>query len=197
MRTTLPIFWRNDGLGPGEQTLPGVVFFWERQTMTTRREQRAALPGFLLATCCAAILMVPAVCAHEVEKHASPAHHDDLVTDDAGVRDLVRAFRRTGDDHYLDTAWTMLETTLDSAGPEQLVDAAMVAQSRHDFDTAITLVDKALAVTPNNDQAWLLRAAMLLVQGRNEEAGQSCRALRQVPVLVAITCRARVMIAGG
>ncbi|MFK8017324.1 MAG: tetratricopeptide repeat protein [Gammaproteobacteria bacterium] len=80
---------------------------------------------------------------------------------------------------------------------DRLVDLAHRAQSRHDFDHALALLDKALAQRPVNDNAWLLAASIHLVKGDAPSARHACQRLRQVPALVSITCRAQVAIAMG
>ncbi len=151
----------------------------------------------------AALLLIASslTLAHEVDHSglhdhsapaAIPAQHED-----PGVRSLIKAFRRTGDDQYLDTAWVLLEPRLASEAADviTLVDAATVAQARHDFDRAVELTDRALRAQPGFDQAWLLRAAIDLVRGDHDQAEAACRQLRGAPALVAMTCRARVLIA--
>lgn len=139
--------------------------------------------------------------AHEVDGKG-PAHHSAVAT--AGnspdeVRALIRAFRRTGDDRSLDAAWSRLQPLLRDGTRDAsvLIDAATVAQSRHDFDAALELIDRALAIQPAFDQGWLLRASVQLVRGDAEQAEMACDRLRSAPMFVAVTCRARVGIARG
>lgn len=142
-----------------------------------------------------------ASCGHTIaEAHEIPGHADDAAAPtQATIRELVSAFRRTGDDVHLDHAWSLLEPALDHGmnDADLLVEAAIVAQSRHEFDRALALVDEALAIASNNDQAWLLRASILLVRGEAAAAERACSQLRDVPILIAVTCRARVSIAKG
>ncbi len=115
------------------------------------------------------------------------------------VRHLIRLFRESGDDGHLDTAWALLEPQLhgQTPAPGVLVDAAMLAQSRHNFSLALELLDRALEQRPHMPQAWLLRATIELVRGNVHEALDACRQLRGSTALVAITCHARVAIARG
>ncbi len=139
--------------------------------------------------------------AHDVHHH-QPTQRAYAVTtahssDD--VRALIRAFRQTGDDRNLDAAWSRLHPLLahDIQDVSVLIDAATIAQSRHDFDTALALIDRALVSQPGFDQAWLLLASIQLVRGNPEQAESACDRLRNVPTLVAVTCRARTAIARG
>ncbi|MEM8815555.1 MAG: hypothetical protein AAGE85_06990 [Pseudomonadota bacterium] len=157
----------------------------------------------------AALLFAPAAEAHDVheahvEAHEAEAHYareghvSPTATHDA-VRPLIRAFRESGDDAHLDAAWALIEPDLEAHDVDTatLVDAAMVAQSRHDFELALELVDRALAKRPHLDSAWLLRASIELVRGRIDSALDACRKLRRVAAMTAVTCRSRVAIAQG
>lgn len=117
----------------------------------------------------------------------------------ADVRALVVSFRETGDDRNLDAAWTLLEPALESASadPATLITASFVAQSRHEFEYAVTLITEALAINDNNDEGWLLLASIHLVRGETESAAMACRQLRNVPPVVLLTCTARVALATG
>ncbi len=133
--------------------------------------------------------------------------HDGEQTDDAAsaghptddIHELIRRFRQTGDDEHLDVAWSHLEPLLADGTQDVvlLIDAATVAQSRHDFAAALAVIDRALFLQPGFDQAWLLRASIELVRGNAAEAQAACNQLRSVPALIAVTCRARVQIARG
>ncbi len=139
--------------------------------------------------------------AHSVDggeqPHRSAGLTDGHPSDD--VRALIRAFRQTGDDRNLETAWNRLRPVLEHGTQDVfiLIDAATVAQARHDFDAALALIDRALIIQPGLDQAWLLRASIELVRGNPDEAEAACDRLRSVPTFIAVTCRARVAIARG
>ena len=132
---------------------------------------------------------------HHTEHHNNSHQRVNL----SGARALVVSFRETGDDHHLDEAWTLLESALESASPdpETLITASFVAQSRHEFEYAVKLITKALAITDNNDEGWLLLASIHLVLGETESAAMACRQLRSVPPVVLLTCNARVALATG
>jgi len=74
---------------------------------------------------------------------------------------------------------------------------AYVAQSRYEFEYAVKLITKALAINNNNDEGWLLLASIHLVLGDEESAAMACRQLRNVPPVVLLTCKARVALATG
>lgn len=128
-------------------------------------------------------------------------HHNrsDELVDLSDVRAMVVFFRETGDDRYLDDAWTILEPALEagSTHPETLIAASFVAQSRHEFEYAVKFITKALAIKNNNDEGWLLLASIHLVLGDEESAAMACRQLRNVPLVVLLTCKARVALATG
>ena len=87
--------------------------------------------------------------------------------------------RASGDLRYLGYAEGMLAPWL--SGPSvrsaALVLDATVLQSRHAFSAALTQLDRALALQPDNAQAWLTRATILRVLGRYPEAMRSCERL--------------------
>ncbi len=169
-----------------------------RNIRRARSARTALIAGFT-----AALLAVTAQ-AHKIyDEHPGAHHADDEHAAPAetldGVRTLVRAFRQSGDDAHLDAAWSLIQPRLGDHDTDTavLIDAATVAQSRHDFMLALELIDRALGENPYMDQAWLLRASVALVLGEVDNALDACRRLRRVPAIVAVTCRARVSIARG
>ncbi len=136
---------------------------------------------------------------HGYRKGVAGHHESHRSVDLTQVRSLVLAFRESGDDRNLDAAWVELapafqESTID---PETLVAAAFVAQSRHQFQYAVSLLDRALIVNSRNDEAWLLKASIHLVQGDAGRALDACKQLHGAPTLVLITCQARVAVLSG
>ena len=137
--------------------------------------------------------------AHEIH-HAG--HHADHRSEAAGneeVREMLQRFRETGDDAHLDRAWSMIESAMSEGvrDPDLLVNAAMIAQARHRFDEALQLARSAVELRPDEDQAWLLIAAVHLVRGESGPAGQACSRLTRAPWLVIVGCHARVSHARG
>jgi len=129
-------------------------------------------------------------------EHRSSSRQRTTLSD---VRALVVYFRESGDDRYLDSAWALLQPALaaTSPEPETLIAASFVAQSRHEFDYAVRLINQALAINGNNDEGWLLLASIQLVRGEAVSAATACRHLNNVPPLVLLTCKARVALATG
>ncbi|MEM7500863.1 MAG: hypothetical protein AAF417_02415 [Pseudomonadota bacterium] len=163
--------------------------------MTTQRDARRIHRSVWRFTLLVALMGCSYANAHKVHHH--PAVPAEASSADESVRDLIRVFRQTGDDRLLDRAWTLAEPALESANTTALIDAAVVAQARHDFDGALQLLDRAHEIQPNLDQAWLLKASVHLVRGKTDDAAHACRELNHSPLLVTTTCSARVAIARG
>ena len=147
------------------------------------------------------LMMITPVSAHKIEEIHQPTV-DAIIQDlseTRNIEDHVRSFRVSGDDQHLEQAWRLLEPMLEVESVEinTLIDAATVAQARHEFEPALVLINRALAQSPHLDRAWLLKASIHLVRGEVDAAEKACIRLRQVTILVAITCRARVSIAAG
>lgn len=194
MTMTSPIFWRSKHHDPGAPR-PRVL---SGQTLMTARTSIGS-EAFTALLVLLAIFGCSSTVAHEVEhSHATEHRVANAIAEDK-VGSLIRSFRETGDDRNLDAAWERLQPALEHGAQNVtvLVQAATVAQARHEFDTALALIDEALGRQPDVDQAWLLRASILLVRGRTAEALSACGRLRSVPAFVALTCRARVGIARG
>jgi tetratricopeptide (TPR) repeat protein len=84
--------------------------------------------------------------------------------------------RTGGDLRFLGYAQALLTPWIERARPEPqaLVLMATVLQSRHEFGPALTDLDSALRLRPDDPQAWVTRATVLRVLGRYPEAEQSC-----------------------
>lgn len=80
--------------------------------------------------------------------------------------------RATGDLRFLGYAEATLQPWLNQ--PAALVLHATILQSRHAFEASLEELDRALAMQPDNSQAWLTRATILRVLGRYAEAIASC-----------------------
>lgn len=199
--TTSPIFWRSRCHRPGSCLLPGP--FPGYPAMNTHNIRNAL---FLCVAALAALLANSPALAHDpLRDEHKIAHHERQHSDSrrhetlANVRALIVQFRKTGDDQFLDRAWTLLQPALGAASPtpETFIAASFVAQSRHEFGQATALIRQALAINANNDEAWLLLASIQLVQGDAASAAVACRQLHDVPPLIRITCKARVALATG
>lgn len=91
---------------------------------------------------------------------------------------LIATAARSGDARLIGRAEKILER---HRGPHEtpavLRSRAYIAQYRHDFDTALALLDRAIARDPRNADSRLARAQILLVGGEVERARRECTAL--------------------
>ena len=108
------------------------------------------------------------------------------------ARRLIQAGRASGDPRTLGYAETVL-AGLPETGPtgvEALVLRATIEQSRHRFDAARALLDRALEQAPTHVQARLTRATIAYVRGDIEAARADCDALREPAPTASVICRA-------
>jgi tetratricopeptide (TPR) repeat protein len=104
----------------------------------------------------------------------------------------IRQARSTGDLRFLGYAEAMLGHWIGPAttSAEALVLHATVLQSRHEFSPALTVLHHALALKPDDAQAWLTVATVLRVLGRYDEARGACEEVsRRAEAPVAELCR--------
>jgi tetratricopeptide (TPR) repeat protein len=74
-------------------------------------------------------------------------------------------------------------------GADLLLLHATALQYLHRFDEAMTALARVFAEEPHNAQAWLIKATILLVQGRFSQAREACRPLILASGhLVAVSC---------
>lgn len=108
------------------------------------------------------------------------------------ARRLIQAGRATGDPRTLGYAEAVLAGLPDSgpSGVEALVLRATIEQSRHRFDAARELLDRALEQSPAHVQARLTRATIAHVRGNLDSARADCEALRAAAPAVGVICRA-------
>jgi tetratricopeptide (TPR) repeat protein len=87
--------------------------------------------------------------------------------------------RATGDLRFLGYAEAILAPWMSrpDVPAQMLVLHATILQSRHLFNASLTELDRALAMTPYDAQAWLTRATVLRVLGRYADANDSCQHL--------------------
>lgn len=75
---------------------------------------------------------------------------------------------------------------------------AVVLQFSHRFDAALADLDAVLRADPSSHEAWLWRAAILMVQARHAEARQACEQVQGLTTpLAALGCRAQVDAVSG
>lgn len=103
--------------------------------------------------------------------------------------------RETADPRFTSYAQATIAPWLRLAEPPAavLVTHATVLQSSHQFDAALTMLDRALQIDPRNAQAWLTKATVLQVQGKFSEARTACSNLLQTAgQIIAVSCIASV-----
>ena len=77
--------------------------------------------------------------------------------------------------------------------PEMRTLRAVVLQYSHRFDEALADLDAVRAADPRSHEAWLWRAAILMVQARYAEVREACARLTSLTTpLSALGCRAQV-----
>ena len=108
------------------------------------------------------------------------------------ARRLIQAGRASGDPRtqgYAEAALNGLPET-GTLGVEALVLRATIEQSRHRFDSARMLLDRALEQSPTHVQARLTRATIAHVRGNLDDARADCNILRKSVPAVAVICGA-------
>jgi Tfp pilus assembly protein PilF len=91
---------------------------------------------------------------------------------------LLEAGARSGDARLIARADAVLARVADGrATPAHLRARAYVAQYRHDFGTALGLLDRTIQLDPRDGDARLARAQILLVQGKIAQARRECASL--------------------
>lgn len=108
------------------------------------------------------------------------------------ARRLIQAGRASGDPRTLGYAEAELRAVPDAgaAGIEALVLRATIEQSRHRFDAARALLDRAIEQAPQHVQARLTRATIAHVRGNLDGARTDCEAIRESAEPVAVICSA-------
>jgi tetratricopeptide (TPR) repeat protein len=106
----------------------------------------------------------------------------------------IQLARERSDPRYLGYAQAaLLPWWTDDAPPAVLVLRATIEQSLHDFDAALRHLDLALAVSPEDAQAWLTRAIVLTVRARYDEARASCaRVAPLIEPLAFVVCETQI-----
>jgi len=109
------------------------------------------------------------------------------------ARRWVLAARREADPRLLGRARIPLQPwwNLESAPVEVLLLRAEIRQGLHDFRTALSDLDQALAQDPRHPGAWLMKTTLLQALGEYEPARRACLQLtRHADALTAITATA-------
>ena len=104
----------------------------------------------------------------------------------------IQQARSTGDLRFLGYAEAVLAPWVapNSSAPAALVLQATIQQSRHEFDAALTTLDRVFSRRREDPQAWLTRATILRVQGRYALGVAACEEFgRSADRAVASICR--------
>ncbi len=90
--------------------------------------------------------------------------------------------RSEGDPRFLGQAQAVLSPwwSEPTPPPAALLLRATIRQNAHEFNEALTDLDKVLTIQPTNAQAWLTKAAILQVQARYHEARRACQRLARL-----------------
>lgn len=116
------------------------------------------------------------------------------------ARHCIGLFPTDGDPRHLGCAQAALGRwwAQPEAPPDVRTLRAVVLQFSHRFDAALADLDAVHAVDPQSHEAWLWRAAILMVQARHAEARQACaKAVPLTTPLAAAGCVAQVDAATG
>lgn len=134
----------------------------------------------------------------ELRGQFNAAPGDFKLASELAERHLSR-FRRDSDPRDLGQAEAVIAPWLKTAEPPALalILRASVQQSNHQFEAALSNLDRAMNKMPGNPQALLMRASILLVQGRYAQARESCSALIFQDAVFAGICLANVMAVSG
>lgn len=124
----------------------------------------------------------------------------DAAAAEALARHCLGLFPQDGDPRHLGCAqaalghwWTQAE-----APPSIRTLRAVVLQFSHRFDAALSDLDAVLAADAGAHEAWLWRAAILMVQARYPEARQACENAAPLTTPLAATgCLAQVDATSG
>ena len=107
----------------------------------------------------------------------------------------IKLARERSDPRYLGHAQAALAPWWGAtdAPIDVLVLRATIEQSLHDFDAALTDLDRVLERAPNDVQAWLTRATILTVRARYDEAREGCRKVSSLGApLAAVVCETQI-----
>jgi predicted Zn-dependent protease len=124
---------------------------------------------------------------------AASKHPDDLALAIRLARRSIEAARDSGDPRFLGQAQAALAPWWKLSDPPApaLLLRATIKQSNHDFDGAVTDLDRLIAANPADGQALLTRATVLTVQGKYRAARADCSRIAALAVpLVFAACDA-------
>ena len=122
---------------------------------------------------------------------AVAANSEDLGATLALATGYIGIGRHNSDPRFIAHAQAALTPWLSRPRPPErvLVLEAITRQYLHQFDPALTLLERALALEPLDAQAWLTRATLLEMRGNYAGARRACaRLVRAADDFTALTC---------
>lgn len=125
---------------------------------------------------------------------ASRAEPDNAVLARDAARIMIDEGREQGDSRIVGAAGGILRPFIASGDTETLYLAAVARQYQHDFDGALTLLDRAIAADPSGINIRLTRATIYTVQGRLDDALADCRSLSNLRPDVGFLCQSTALI---
>ncbi|MEO6301504.1 MAG: tetratricopeptide repeat protein [Paracoccaceae bacterium] len=112
---------------------------------------------------------------------AARAAPDDAVAAKAASRALIGEGRAAGDGRLVGASLGLLRPFMATNDAEVLTLAATARQYQHDFPGALTLLDQALLLTPDDANALLIRATIHIVRGEFDAARSDCKRISVLP----------------
>ncbi len=99
----------------------------------------------------------------------------------AASRALIGEGRQAGDSRLVGASLGLLRAFMETEDPEDLTLAATARQYQHDFPGALSLLDQALVLSPNDANALLIRATIHIVRGDFQLALSDCQRISDLP----------------
>lgn len=87
----------------------------------------------------------------------------------AAAREYLQIAQRTSDPAFVRYAEAVLDQPVHATNAEELFLQAVIRQHRHDFDGALSQLAQAERLAPGKEEIALLRASILLTEGRYDE----------------------------
>ncbi len=186
---------RNGGRGWYARATPGLP--WAAVTVGIWSMQAVALP-YLPTRDSEVLEQVPARSALdrlEPLRRTVNANPRNLSATLELARGYLQLGRAAGDPRIVAYAQAVLLPWLrDGNAPEPvLVLQATALQNQHQFAAAMTLLDRAMELTPSDPQVWLTRATIFSLHNDVANGRRACaRLTRTADTLVALTCLAEI-----
>jgi Flp pilus assembly protein TadD len=126
---------------------------------------------------------------------ATPSASLDATSAVARARAELTRYQESADPRYLGRAEAALGAFWDQAAPPEpvLVLRARIRQSNHEFISALSDLNQALAARPDDGQALLDRASIQTVLGHYDDARKDCQVLEALTApLYVVVCKAAI-----